>query len=70
MAFRAAAAAPWMPLRSRTGLVPAATFFIPSRTMAWARTTAVVAPSPTASLMFFATCFKSWTPRSSAMSLS
>jgi hypothetical protein len=34
------------------GLAPAATFFSPSLTMIWARTVAVVVPSPAMSLVF------------------
>ena len=41
------------------GLAPAATFFMPSLTMACARTVAVVVPSPAASLVLVATSFTS-----------
>ena len=44
-----------MPRRRLTGLVPAATFLSPSLTMAWARTVAVVVPSPARSLVLEAT---------------
>ena len=52
------------------GLAPAATFFIPSRTMAWARTVAVVVPSPATSLVLVATSRARWAPRFSKGSLS
>jgi hypothetical protein len=44
------------------GLAPAATFFIPSRTIAWANKQAVVVPSPATSLVLVATSFTSWAP--------
>ena len=53
MASTAAATALLMPRRMSMGLAPAATFFIPSVTMAWARTVAVVVPSPAASLVWW-----------------
>ena len=37
------------------GLAPAVTFFTPSRKIAWARTVAVVVPSPATSLVLLAT---------------
>ena len=39
------------------GLAPAVTFFKPSRTMAWAKTVAVVVPSPATSAVLLATSF-------------
>src|SRR5215213_6160766 len=45
-----------------TGLAPPATFLRPSRTMIWARTVAVVVPSPATSLVFVATSLTSWAP--------
>ena len=62
MASTAAATALLMPRRMSMGLAPAATFFMPSVTMAWARTVAVVVPSPAASLVLVATSFTSWAP--------
>src|SRR5699024_6787430 len=62
MASTAAATALLMPRRMSMGLAPAATFFMPSVTMAWARTVAVVVPSPAASLVLVATSFPSWAP--------
>ena len=44
-----------MPRRRSIGFMPAATAFRPSRTIAWARTVAVVVPSPAMSLVFWAT---------------
>ena len=44
-----------MPRFRSIGFMPAATDLEPSRTMAWARTVAVVVPSPAASLVFEAT---------------
>ena len=44
-----------IPRLSAIGFVPAATFFKPSRTMAWARTVAVVVPSPATSFVDVAT---------------
>ena len=44
------------------GLAPAATFFRPSVTMAWASTVAVVVPSPATSLVLVAASFRSWAP--------
>ena len=60
--FMAATAAS-MPRLSSTGAPPAATTFRPSRTNAWARTVAVVVPSPATSFVFVATSFASWAPR-------
>ena len=44
-----------IPRRIPTGLAPAVTFFIPSRIIAWAKTVAVVVPSPAMSFVFEAT---------------
>src|SRR5579883_3282778 len=44
-----------MPRRRSIGFMPAATAFAPSRTMAWARTVAVVVPSPAVSEVLLAT---------------
>src|SRR6201997_3109800 len=44
-----------MPRFRAIGLAPAATVFTPSRKMAWARTVAVVVPSPATSLVLLAT---------------
>jgi hypothetical protein len=44
-----------MPRFRAVGLAPAATVFTPSRKMAWARTVAVVVPSPATSEVFEAT---------------
>ena len=46
-----------MPRFNDIGLAPAATFLKPSRTKAWARTVAVVVPSPATSSVFLATSF-------------
>src|SRR5205085_2020189 len=51
-----------MPRLSDIGLAPAATFRRPSRTSAWARTVAVVVPSPATSSVFFATSLTSSAP--------
>ena len=42
--------------------MPAATNFMPSRTMAWASTVAVVVPSPAMSLVLEATSLTIWAP--------
>src|SRR5689334_22808065 len=65
-----AAAAASMPRFIAIGLAPAATARSPSRTMAWARTVAVVVPSPATSLVLVATSFASWAPRFSSGSSS
>ena len=44
-----------MPRFRSIGFMPAATYFMPSRTMAWASTVAVVVPSPAMSLVLEAT---------------
>ena len=51
-----------MPRLRPIGLAPAATFFRPSRTIAWARSVAVVVPSPATSLVAVATSRTSWAP--------
>src|SRR5205807_6428054 len=51
-----------MPRLSPSGLAPAATFFRPWRTIACARTVAVVVPSPATSLVAVATSRTSWAP--------
>ncbi len=58
----AASVAFFMPLRKTMGLAPAARFFMPSFTMAWANTVAVVVPSPATSLVLVATSFTSCAP--------
>ena len=58
------------PRRMAMGLAPAATLRRPSLTMTWARSVAVVVPSPTASLVLVATSFTSWAPMFSMGSLS
>ena len=50
-----AATAASMPLLISIGFAPAVTFFIPSRKIAWAKTVAVVVPSPALSLVLLAT---------------
>ncbi len=50
--------------------MPAATAFMPSRTMAWASTVAVVVPSPATSEVFEATSFTIWAPMFSNLSSS
>ncbi len=52
------------------GFMPAATIFEPSRTIACARTVAVVVPSPAASLVFEATSRTIWAPMFSNLSWS
>ena len=51
-----------MPRLRLIGLAPAATLRRPSLTMAWARTVAVVVPSPATSLVLVATSLASWAP--------
>ena len=51
-----------MPLFNAMGFAPAATFFIPSCSIAWASTTAVVVPSPAISLVLVATSFINCAP--------
>ena len=52
------------------GFMPAATDFMPSRTMAWARTVAVVVPSPAMSFVLDATSRSIWAPMFSNLSVS
>src|SRR6185369_5750820 len=52
------------------GLAPAVTFLRPPRKIAWARTVAVVVPSPARSDVLAATSFSIWAPRFSQTSLS
>jgi hypothetical protein len=51
-----------IPRFSESGLAPAATFLRPWRTIAWARTVAVVVPSPATSLVAVATSRTSCAP--------
>ena len=51
-----------IPLFKSIGLAPAATFFNPSFTIAWAKTVAVVVPSPAKSFVFEATSLTIWAP--------
>src|SRR6266540_3720526 len=69
-----AATACSMPRLSAIGFAPAATLRSPCRTRAWARTVAVVVPSPATSSVFFATSLTSsapsfWYGSSSSISL-
>src|SRR6201994_1386069 len=59
-----------MPRFRSIGFMPAATDLAPSRTMAWARTVAVVVPSPAASADFEATSRTIWAPIFSNLSSS
>src|SRR5215211_1752376 len=59
-----------MPRFTSIGFMPAATDFMPSRTIAWARTVAVVVPSPAMSLVFEAASRTIWAPMFSNLSLS
>ena len=54
-----------IPFFTIIGLAPAKTFFNPSLIIAWARTVAVVVPSPATSFVLVATSFTSWAPISS-----
>src|SRR3954454_15783140 len=51
-----------MPRRSSIGLAPSSIVRMPSRTMPWARSVAVVVPSPVRSLVLLATSRTSWAP--------
>ncbi len=62
MASTAVLTALSMPFFTTMGFAPEVTFFIPSRTRAWASRVAVVVPSPAASLVLVATSFTSWAP--------
>ena len=59
-----------MPRCNDIGLAPAVTFFTPSRKIAWARTVAVVVPSPAVSLVLTATSRTICAPMFSYLSLS
>ena len=59
-----------MPRFRSIGFIPAATDFMPSRTIAWASTVAVVVPSPAMSLVFEATSRTICAPMFSNLSLS
>ena len=59
-----------MPRLRSIGFMPAATDFMPSRTIAWASTVAVVVPSPAMSLVFEATSRTICAPMFSNLSLS
>ena len=59
-----------MPRLRSIGLAPAVTFLRPSRKIAWARTVAVVVPSPATSEVFDATSRTIWAPMFSSGSLS
>ena len=65
-----AATAASMPRLRARGSAPAATLRIPALTRAWARTVAVVVPSPAMSLVRVATSFTSWAPTFSKVSSS
>ena len=62
MLSTAASTAFLIPFLRTIGLAPASRFFIPSVTIAWARTVAVVVPSPATSLVLEATSLTSWAP--------
>jgi hypothetical protein len=51
-----------IPRLTSTGLPPDAIAFMPSRTIAWAITVAVVVPSPTMSLVLIAASLSTWAP--------
>ena len=70
MVSTALATALLIPRRISMGLAPAVTFFMPSVTMACARTVAVVVPSPAASLVLVATSRTSCAPMFSNSSFS
>src|SRR6188768_165390 len=59
-----------MPRLRSIGFMPAATYFMPSATIDWASTVAVVVPSPATSEVLEATSFTSWAPMFSNLSLS
>jgi hypothetical protein len=59
-----------MPRFRSMGLTPAETDFMPSRTIAWARTVAVVVPSPAWSWVLEATVRSNWAPIFSNLSFS
>src|SRR5580704_1068946 len=70
IAFTASATAISTPRLRSIGFMPAATYFAPSRTIAWAKTVAVVVPSPALSLVFEATSRTIWAPMFSNLSSS
>ncbi len=59
-----------MPRLRSIGFMPAATYFMPSRTMAWASTVAVVVPSPALSLVLEATSLTICAPMFCSLSFS
>src|SRR5688572_21243687 len=59
-----------MPRFRSIGFMPAATYFMPSRTMAWASTVAVVVPSPALSEVLEATSLTIWAPMFWSLSFS
>ena len=66
----AASTALSIPLLIAIGSAPAATFFTPSLIMLWAKTVAVVVPSPATSLVFVETSFTKRAPIFSYLSSS
>src|ERR1700722_15411179 len=70
IAFTASVTAISTPRLRSIGFMPAATYFAPSRTIAWAKTVAVVVPSPALSLVFEATSRTIWAPMFSNLSSS
>ena len=70
ISLTAASVALAMPRRRTIGFAPAARFFRPSRMMAWARTVALVVPSPATSFVLVATSRMSCAPMFSAGSAS
>mmetsp|Transcript_6317 Transcript_6317/g.8162 ORF Transcript_6317/g.8162 Transcript_6317/m.8162 type:complete len:315 (+) Transcript_6317:677-1621(+) len=70
MACTAAIVALSMPRLRSIGFMPAVTALMPSRTMACARTVAVVVPSPAVSLAWEATSLTIWAPMFSNLSFS
>jgi hypothetical protein len=59
-----------MPRLRSIGFMPAATYFMPSRTIDWASTVAVVVPSPALSLVLEATSLTICAPMFCSLSLS
>src|SRR3989338_10438056 len=59
-----------MPRFKSIGFIPAATYFVPSRTIAWASTVAVVVPSPATSEVLEATSLTICAPMFSNLSFS
>src|SRR5438105_6289353 len=70
MSATTASTARSMPRFRSIGFMPAATALAPSRTIAWARTVAVVVPSPARSLVLDATSRTIWAPMFSNLSAS